>query len=54
MSLSLPLLLPGGMPPAGPFARWAFRPTLGWMRYRRRGAAGRQALLDSGREKING
>jgi len=26
----------------------AARPTLCWVRYRRRGAAGRQALVDSG------
>ena len=30
----------------------ASRPTLCWVRYRRRGAAGRQALLESGRDRL--
>ena len=30
----------------------ASRPTLCWVRYRRRGAAARQALLESGRDRL--
>ena len=30
----------------------ASRPTLCWVRYRRRGAAARQALVDSGRDRL--